>query len=501
MPKRNNRGERDKVEAEAAPEVKREQRLRNVVNGFGGRFEKKPKKQKQKKTRQTMTPTDVELQNSRIVIADMIEERSKIEKKFEEMKLNLQCERVNTEDLQKEIVKWKQHNSDLKEKHKRVLKQEQEQKTEQKKQCAAAKAQTTRIRNEMRQMNDVNALDVLRSALQMKSFEVTELKEQQKKMKKEIEELKKQTEQTEQTELTEQTEQFATDRIITASAQLRPRNVKAWAARISALVDKKFASDAIVPRVATLRLCLEEELAKLPQDVNENSLTDRRVFYALEKLTDARVGRERSLQMALEVLPQGTLMDALPPMLVMDIVGHAEKDLVDAIQAEYDIETCLNLKFKNSLSVRQWNRSRLLLSCFLNSDGLWARKMVGTTNVYMPILPEHRHLVNMQRDNDIEDEYGVRLDGTRDGTSCSISLFKSLQADIDYNLSLGELVYSAEGAVTTKKGEVLQVQLKMDACRAMSKIQQTSVAYSFPNGCEVHTHTHTHTHTGSQLSL
>jgi hypothetical protein len=82
-------------------------------------------------------------------------------------------------------------------------------------------------------------------------------------------------------------------------------------------------------------LCLEEELAKLPQDVNENSLTDRRVFYALEKLTDARVGRERSLQMALEVLPQGTLMDALPPMLVMDIVGRAEKDLVEAIQAEY----------------------------------------------------------------------------------------------------------------------------------------------------------------------
>jgi hypothetical protein len=121
------------------------------------------------------------------------------------MKLNLQCERVNTEDLQKEVVKWKQHKSDLEEKHKRVLKHERdrlkddheqkllvkqltelkEQKTEQKKQCAAAKAQTTRIRNEMRQMNDHNALDVLRSALQMKSFELSSDRtkgiEQQKK--------------------------------------------------------------------------------------------------------------------------------------------------------------------------------------------------------------------------------------------------------------------------------------------------------------------------------
>jgi hypothetical protein len=102
--------------------------------------------------------------------------------------------------------------------------------------------------------------------------------------------------------------------------------------------------------------------------------------------------------------------------------------------------------------------------------------------VFMPLLPEHRHLLNMQRD--IEKEYGVRLDGTGDGTSCSIALIKSLQADIDYNLDLGELVWTAAETVTTKRGETLQVQLKMDACRAMSKIQQTSIAYTFPNGCD-----------------
>jgi hypothetical protein len=101
----------------------------------------------------------------------------------------------------------------------------------------------------------------------------------------------------------------------------------------------------------------------------------------------------------------------------------------------------------------------------------------------MPIMPEHRVLVNAK--DQIEDEYGVRLDGAEDGNSCSISLTKSLQADIDYQLKRGELVYSEDNEVTTKKRETLQVQFKMDACRAMSKIQQTSnsIAYTFPNGC------------------
>jgi hypothetical protein len=99
------------------------------------------------------------------------------------------------------------------------------------------------------------------------------------------------------------------------------------------------------------------------------------------------------------------------------------------IQAAYDIETCLNLNFKNSLSIRQWNRSgsRLLLSCSLDTDGEWAGlKKVSTTKVLMPILPEHRTLLKMQRD--IEDEYGIRLDGTGDGSSCSILLIESLRA-------------------------------------------------------------------------
>jgi hypothetical protein len=124
------------------------------------------------------------------------------------------------------------------------------------------------------------------------------------------------------------------------------------------------------------------------------------------------------------------LMDALPPTLIMEIVGRAEQDLASAIQAEYDVETCLNsycyLKFKNSLSVRQWNRSRLLLACSLNIEGEWVRKRVGTTKVTMPILPEHRDRVLIEMQRAIEDDFGIHLDGSGDGNSCSIELLHNI---------------------------------------------------------------------------
>jgi hypothetical protein len=257
--------------------------------------------------------------------------------------------------------------------------------------------------------------------------------------------------------------------------------VKTRALPLKALLKDNFAPGAIEARIATLRLCLDDEVAtREPHDeVSENTLTSRRVFYALQKMIEDDVGRERSFQMTLEVLPQSTLLEALPPTLIMEIVGRAELDLVSAIQSEYDVETCMNLKFKNSLSVRQWNRSRLLLGCFLDEDGKWARKKVGVTKVLMPILPEHRVLVDMQRD--IEDEHGMRLDGAGDGSSCSILLSKSLEEDVKYNLYTGELVCSDGGKIVTKKNEIPQLQFKMDACRAMSKIQQTSIGYTLPN--------------------
>jgi hypothetical protein len=172
--------------------------------------------------------------------------------------------------------------------------------------------------------------------------------------------------------------------------------------QLQSALDAKFKPTAIEQRIASLRWCLQDELNKRQSgDVaaSENTLTERRVFYALQKLTGEGVGRERALQMAFEVLPQSTLLDALPPTLVLGIVGRTEQDLADAIQALYDIETWLDAQATAQLAAY-------------------------------------------------------------------ISLTKSLQADIVYNLDLGNLVRTAAGAVTTKQGQTLEVELEMDACRA-----------------------------------
>jgi hypothetical protein len=76
---------------------------------------------------------------------------------------------------------------------------------------------------------------------------------------------------------------------------------------------------------------LAEEEDALDEEAVKNTLMERRGFHALVKLAGDNVGRVQALKMALEVLPQGTLLDALPPTLI--IVDRAEKDLASAFQA------------------------------------------------------------------------------------------------------------------------------------------------------------------------
>ena len=99
----------------------------------------------------------------------------------------------------------------------------------------------------------------------------------------------------------------------------------------------------------------------------------------------------------------------------------------------------------------------------------------------MPILPEERHLSSLQRE--VEEEYGMRLDGQEDGNSASISLYTSIASDVDYAIKRGDLVVGEDGYVALPDGAQCIVQFKMDACRVWSKIQQCSVGYTFVNAC------------------
>jgi hypothetical protein len=145
------------------------------------------------------------------------------------------------------------------------------------------------------------------------------------------------------------------------------------------------------------------------------------------------------------------------------------------VEKMYDIATCLNLKMKNFLSVRKWQRMRQLLACKY-VDGRWVRNTVGTSNVQAPMLPEHRNIVNVMRS--IEQDFGMFLDGEGDGKSVSTNVRANIEADIVYAVDLGLLKINSRGEIVCAlTDELLKLQFKMDAGGVWKGVQQTSIAY------------------------
>jgi chromosome segregation ATPase len=280
MPKRNDRceGDEDQANAIEAPALKRP--LRNVVKGRNGKFIRAPTKTK--KTRQTLTATDLELQDSRTVIVDLRKEIVKLTKTVDEYKYRLQNEQVTKEECEEENERLKQHNIAVNAQHICVvqqtrdnvigektellnkLKRMKEQITEQKKQIAVAKTQMTRMRNEKTEIEESRT--VLRSALAVKSFELTELQTKHK------------------TNTEPDRDNNSNINAVKSSSAVSRRNVKLWAVPFQSLMKEKFCVDARAARVATLRFCLEEDegLLELEAAANaENILTKRRVYYSI----------------------------------------------------------------------------------------------------------------------------------------------------------------------------------------------------------------------------
>jgi hypothetical protein len=130
-------------------------------------------------------------------------------------------------------------------------------------------------------------------------------------------------------------------------------------------------------------------------------------FRAIRKVT-GDVSRVEALTKMLSTLPAKTVKAALPGQLVYDIIEDTEKHLVWEIQKSYEVSTCLNLKLKNYMGRRPWNRTRLHLSCDF-TDGDWVRKKVGISQVGVPMLPEERTLMRLQRE--YEEAFGMELGG------------------------------------------------------------------------------------------
>ena len=201
----------------------------------------------------------------------------------------------------------------------------------------------------------------------------------------------------------------------------------------------------------------------------------------LAKIVGGSCTEAEALPRLLAALPPSTVCAALPDVVVDTITDTAQCAALKEIQDGLDTLSCMNIKSSLKLGKRPWNRMRNILG-FKYNEGKWQRKTVGRTGLPVPILPESRNLAAAAKE--IADSFGCELGGAQDGTSAHADFNKCLNDDIEYCVKQGKLVVTEQGSVELPDGRSLIVQVKMDACRLWSKVQQTSLGYVLVNACE-----------------
>jgi hypothetical protein len=135
-----------------------------------------------------------------------------------------------------------------------------------------------------------------------------------------------------------------------SKTQVRSEDVERWAGPIRDALDTRFAPGASVARQLALKKVMEDEMADL--DVDGEGASARRYFLAIEKVAGDGLSRVSLLSRLLSTVAPTTVKAALPAPIKFDLVAAAERDLVVAIEANYDPDTCLNIKTKHYMSRR-----------------------------------------------------------------------------------------------------------------------------------------------------
>ena len=179
--------------------------------------------------------------------------------------------------------------------------------------------------------------------------------------------------------------------------------------------------------------------------------------------------------------PAKRVRPALPDEVLELVEEEAVRAYVQKIQVSWDLSMCMKLKGLNSISRRAWNRLRYILAHVAAAGG-FERLTYGKAQILGPMLPEHRHLVTVMREND--DDYLLKLGGSEQiGGTAYVDLFKCLAADAEYAFRLGHLVVSEQGQLLCKNGETPRCQFKVDAARLFSNAQQSAMGYVLVNAC------------------
>jgi hypothetical protein len=268
------------------------------------------------------------------------------------------------------------------------------------------------------------------------------------------------------------------------NAATTPRNVANWGDAVCNLLDERFVDCNPLARVAALEKALTMEQEALPEGVDPaaTEVAVQTLKRRLVKLLGDSCTEAEALTELLASLPATTVRAALPDVVVDAVTDAAQHKVLKEVQTGIETVTCLNVKNSLKIGRRPWNRMRHLFG-FNYKEGKWHRKTVGRNeSLFVPMLPEQRNLADAAQS--IADDFGCDIGGTGDGTSAHADFMKCLEDDIEYGVRQGKLKVTSGGTVECADGKELIVQVKMDACRLWSKVQQTSVGYVLVNACE-----------------
>jgi len=309
------------------------------------------------------------------------------------------------------------------------------------------------------------------------------------------------------------------------------RNEKRWLARAQDFFDEHYEKEprekviralhALLPAVETpperrVRM-IKEVKSRPPQSLtlfpglSFHPHASNLLLQVLGTLSDGEGERwQRSVKDLLKALSASTVRTLLPAEFVECEAVAVRKDFSEKIEAFWGNGRCLNLKTRNYISRRGWQRMRLLLASSFDAEtGEFEREEIGGAPV--PKLKSYYSIRNLIGELAVEKNGMVT---GHDGLEVHVDLIKQVKADVAFSVPTPSLspsctdrshsrnemiivpelhtrfqvktrnyvICPATKQVTTAEGQLVNLQLKIDAANHHKGMQQTAISFTLVNG-------------------
>lgn len=257
------------------------------------------------------------------------------------------------------------------------------------------------------------------------------------------------------------------------------KNLKVAVARCEEVLNQLFAPHTHGPLIRAMYAKLDAGPGSdpNPEPVRASEYKVKKMLRALAG--EAKLGGHEAVAFLLSGMKTELLDASLPEAYKKKKRVQATQEAMDAVNEAWSEARCMNIKTRNLLSRRKWERLRKALSFTWDSvSGMFKQMTIGDTEVLFPALMTQKKLRSFQ--SALERKYGMTVGF--EGLEVHVDLKTSIARDLAYSLEHGLLVLE-NGIVTDPgDGDCVEIQFKMDAANIHKGMKQTSIAYSLVHG-------------------